>query len=570
MNGNNNTNTRNFCYFLDTENKYFFHFKNDSKFRDMVIDFCDALRGYNITGANPHMDTADYLSDLKDIMKSITPPYTVVLEHYYIDKSFRDSYYRYYSSSHFNTDRFSRRLSFFQGFVSEKEFFDFHIPCVSIQKAREECYKDKAKLIYYGSIVLNPVMNGAIGRTILDPRCLNLQNVSKLPLYIRLSRFKNHVFGRTLRVNAFPFRMQDGETTTCTEITILNLLDYYSNHYPEYRSALPGDILDEEQRHSYQRVLPSKGMDYAKLSKLISSFGFSPRLYDRSSVASYGGSQATSEVKLRRWMYYYIESGIPVAVELGSSTQSEPGHSVICIGHGATDDQKICDAYRLGPQKEGKRPFLYSADFHDSFVVVDDNNPVYNIRKFEQLSSDKDYSVKALAVPLNRRMYLDAPDAESTVFEILNDERLGLDAWITDGFLNDQEAVVVRLFLASSHSLKSYRIRTLVSDDMRAAYAYTPMPRFVWVCELYKVNEYLGRKKGNTADTIKAFGEIILDTTSVPTKDYSPKAIILVHYPRKIATLYPEDIQVGFDEMLEFEDDEPFPGFGNNLSKIIT
>ena len=563
--------TNEFRYFNDTENHDFFHFDDiDShNFDQDVNDFCDDLRAHNITGANPSMATADYLKPLKEIMKSISPPYTVILEHCYIDKSFRDSYYRYFSSSHFNTDRFSRRLSFFQGYVTEKDLFDFSIPCVSIQKSGVECYIDKPKLIYYGSIVLNPVMNGAIGRTILDPRCLNLQKAGTLPVYIRLSRFKNHVFGRTLKVNAFPFRMQDGETTTCTEITVLNLLDYYSNHYPEYRSALPGEILDEEQRHSFQRVLPSKGMDYAKLSKLISSFGFSPRLYDRSSVASYGGSQATPEVKLRRWMYYYIESGIPVAVELGSGTQSEPGHSVICIGHGATDKRRISDAYRLGPKNQEERSFLNSADFHNSFVVVDDNNPVYNIREYEQLSLDKDYGVKALAVPLNRRMYLDAPDAESTVFEILNDDRLGLEIWMPEGYLEDKEPVVMRLFLASSHSLKSFRVRTLASDDMRAAYAYLPMPRFVWVCELYKVDEYLGRNKKKETDPIRAFGEIILDTTSVPTKKYSPKAIILAHYPGLIATLCPEDIQVGFDEMLQFKDDEPFPGFSNNLSKII-
>lgn len=555
-------------YFMDTENQYFFHFmKRD--FEHRVNAFCDELRMYNITGAKPSMVTMDYLKPLKRIMLSITPPYTVILEHYYVDKSFRDSYYRYFSSSHFNTDRSSRRLSFFRGLISEEELFDFNIPCVSIQKVQEGFYKNKKKLIYYGSIVLNPVMTGAIGRTILDPRCLNLQRTEESPTYMRLSNFKTHLYGRTLKVNAFPYRMQDGETITCSEVTFLNLLDYYSNHYPDYRSALPGEVLDEEQRHSEQRVLPSKGMDYATMSKLMSNFGFFPRLYDISSLeAPYVGSRVTEEIILKRWMYYYIESGIPVAVELGSSKSNEAGHSVVCIGHGAVDKQKIREAYILGHQSGENRIYLNSADFHDTYVVIDDNKPVYNIRHYEKLSLYDGYKVKALAVPLNRRMYLDAPDAESTVLTILDDEKLGLDKWIKKDYLKKDEAVVMRFFLASSHSLKSYRVRTLPNDDLKAFYAYIPMPRFVWVCELYKVKEYLNHK-GTTTDSLKAFGEIILDTTYVPTEEYSPKSLILVHYIGCVAALYPEDIQMGFDKRLLIDNDEPFPGFGNNLAKII-
>ena len=563
------TSDANSRYFMDTENQYFFHFKKRA-FEQRINAFCDELRMHNITGAKPSMVTMDYLKSLKRIMLSITPPYTVILEHYYVDKSFRDSYYRYFSSSHFNTDRSSRRLSFFQGLISEKELFDFNIPCVSIQKVQEGYYKRKKKLIYYGSIVLNPVMTGAIGRTILDPRCLNLQRTVESPTYMRLSKFKTHLYGRTLKVNAFPYRMQDGETTTCSEVTLLNLLDYYSNHYPDYRSALPGDVLDEEQRHSEQRVLPTRGMDYATMSKLMSYFGFFPRLYDISSLESpYVGSRVTKELILNRWMYYYIESGIPVAVELGSRKPNEAGHSVVCIGHGAINRKKIKEAYILGHQSDNNRVFLNSADFHDTYVVVDDNVPVYNIRNYEELSLYEDYRIKVLAVPLNRRMYLDAPDAETTVLAILDDERMGLENWNKKGYLNKNEAVVMRFFLASSHSLKSFRVKTLPNDDLKAFYAYIPMPRFVWVCELYKVNEYLDPKGETTTDSLKAFGEIILDTTYVPTMEYSLKALILVHYIGVAAALFPEDIQMGFERRFLFDNDEPFPGFGNNLAKII-
>lgn len=91
------------------------------------------------------------------------------------------------------------------------------------------------------------------------------------------------------------------------------------------------------------------------------------------------------------------------------------------------------------------------------------------------------------------------------------------------------------------------------------------MPRFVWVCELYKVDEYLKE----TNDTIEAFGEIVLDTTSVPTLKNAGDSIIFAHYPGRIATRFPEDNQAGFNEMIPIDDDKPFPGFSNTLTKII-
>ena len=51
--------------------------------------------------------------------------------------------------------------------------------------------------------------------------------------------------------------------------------------------------------------------------------------------------------------------------------------------------------------------------------------------------------------------------------------------------------------------------------------------------------------------------------------EYSLKALILVHYIGVAAALFPEDIQMGFERRFLFDNDEPFPGFGNNLAKII-
>lgn len=123
-------------------------------------------------------------------------------------------------------DRHSRRLSFIRGVVGFENFF-------STDQEEQKGIGES----FMGSCVINPLVSGAIGRTLIAPRWLLGQGC--LPAYIRLSEFKIHVLGKEFSVRAFPFRMQDQETMRCTEVTLLNLLEFYSNSYNDYRSVVP-------------------------------------------------------------------------------------------------------------------------------------------------------------------------------------------------------------------------------------------------------------------------------------------------------------------------------------------
>lgn len=148
---------------------------------------------------------------------------TVVLEDHYVDRVYRDSYYFHYSGKHFTYDRYCRRICIFDGEL-EKEFFE------SDEKELEKQF--------LGSLVIRPIPNRAIGRTLIHPKLF----LSKHPGFIRLMEYNITIYGKRLRVQAFPYSMQDGETTSCAEITILNLLDYYSQKYSEYHYMLPSTI----------------------------------------------------------------------------------------------------------------------------------------------------------------------------------------------------------------------------------------------------------------------------------------------------------------------------------------
>ncbi len=415
---------------------------------------------------------------------------------------------------------------------------------------------------FMGACVINPLTTGVIGRTLINP--LYVLNPTILPVYVRLSKFELNVYGKKFYVNAFPYRMQDEETMRCAEVSLLNLLEYYANSYHDYRSVVPSEILENEQKHSHERVLPSRGISYPILTKVLSEFGFSPRLYNLSSIDKYSLSQITQEDELKRCLHYYIESGIPVALNLLPVGSSGSGHSMVCIGHGSPKKALMKRAKRnkwiSWENKEHCHPLINSADFYESYVVVDDNQPVYQVKPFRHLSMYPDMRVENIAVPLYKRMFLDASDAAAIVRSVLHHEQFGIDVW-SDKFLNEREDVIIRLFMASSRSLKNFRSDTIKNIYAKEAYVIVPMPRFVWVCELYREREY---------EKLKAFGEIVIDATSAFGRGNSACSLILMHYPKVIGIRYPEQTNPEIDEMVELEDDELFDGYQRNLCKITT
>lgn len=378
---------------------------------------------------------------------------------------------------------------------------------------------------------------------------------------MRLSAFDLHVYGRHFTVRAFPYRMQDEETMCCAEVTLLNLLEYYANSYIDYKIVVPSDIINQEQKHSHERVLPARDITYPILTKVLSEFGFSPRLYNVSAIDSYRYSSLRREDELKRWLHYYIESGIPVALNLIPIGLNGTGHSMVCIGHGQAKEELMKRAYKrkwvTWSEREEAHPLINSADFYEDYVVVDDNEPVYHVRNFRRLPLYDDMRIENLAVPLYKRMFLDAPNAYTTIRLLLQSKTFGINVWSGE-FLTPREDVIMRMFMASSKSYKAFRMQTLNGLGLKKLYTFIPMPRFVWVCELYRVGDY---------EKLQAFGEVVIDATSSPNRGH--RSLILMHYPKVVAYRDPEQAEVGFEKMAELPTIELFPGYSSNLEHIF-
>ena len=240
---------------------------------------------------------------LLDYVRCKSGIFSLLIEEHYVDSVYRDSYYFFFSGKHTIYNRDCKRILLFEG----KFEGILDLPVEDLQEK------------FVGSVVIRPLEVQAIGRTLLNPKYFS----NNKKCYMRLAKYNVTAFGKRLSVQAFPFSMQDGETTTCAEITILGLLDYYSKSYSNYRSFLPSEINKLAQENGYERSIPSQGLRYEVISKIFCEAGFYPRLYSSMKMRIH---------EFKRIIYYYVESGIPLS--LGIETTNSNWHSVIAIGHG--------------------------------------------------------------------------------------------------------------------------------------------------------------------------------------------------------------------------------------------
>ena len=266
-------------------------------------------------------------------------------------------------------------------------------------------------------------------------------------------------------------------------------------------------------------------------------------------------------------MHYYIESGIPVAIGLKIDLQNK--HSVICIGHGPIDYKKVAARLNgINSSESGEILWICDvADIVEQYCIMDDNHAPYKMclckeveKKGNGIKKDTltigDFEAEYLMVPLYKRMFLEAADAYDICTSILAHHEFGIR--IYDKLIGTKDnPVVVRLFMASSRTLRKIRINQFQSDnkELRDAYNEAVFPKFIWVCEVYDMGHY----------PYKVIGEIIVDATASP--EAKADSAIIIHYPHMVCIRKPDALQkeksFDFEEITHWN---PFSPYNGNLS----
>lgn len=428
---------------------------------------------------NEFNNSCKLLLDILERVFLIYESITVYLEDGYVDRIYRDCYYSHYSGKHTEYPRNCSRLFIFANDCSE-EIINYN---------EAELNKN-----FIGSMVIKPLSVGAIGRTLICPKYL-FDGLVQNDIFIRTAPYSVHLCGMKLTVNAFPFSMQDSETLTCAETSLLNIFDYFSAKYSDYKFVLPSDIFFAAKSNGYERALPSTGMTYKLMSKLMTNFGFYPRLYIKDEF----NSALNGDEELLRILSYYVESAIPVAVGIHQE-KDRFNHSIVCIGHGKNNIEKmlhslqrisVVDSLNDNQDFESTTKKLFIADTANSteeFIMMDDNNSPYHKYCVEKEKSENDLladykitlngsQILCLAVPLCERMYLEAKDARNIIIEILQEEKFSFDEQYFKIFGNEigteSNPIILRFFLASSRTFKRQRILCLNEQTLSNGYTLT-------------------------------------------------------------------------------------------------
>ena len=474
------------------------------------------------------------VSPLRPILQMVPAPFTVFIEEGYVDSSYRDTYYRYYSSKYSDISRFCQRISIFRGKYEKADLVG----------VLDEESADRLQDDFVGIVVIRPTRFSPVGKILLDPAKLKIRQTT----FVRTTDFSVEIMGNMLTVNSYPMLKQDVEFMTCAEVSLWTIFQYYGVRYPEYRTVLPSEMSDVIDRSRTERILPSMGMGLSEKSSVLKAFGFQPLIIESDADA------------FREMFHYYVESGIPVLL-------SKDKHSLVCIGHGPPK-------WDMKPSRriEGV-PILDSYCFYNEYVIMDDARLPFTLLPYDLDPKSKDdgagaarkrrsskknaINPTAMVIPLYRRINMDAQSARFLCDELLRFilKRTGhID--ITQ-FTRD-DPLVCRLQLTTSR--KYQHIRSKVEGSESLIYIDTKFPKFVWLYEfstksLYKEGEILG--------------EMVLDATASRTEGMD--SLILFRYTNlracRSSTSDTFEMTIG-SLMGEYGLSRTYPLYKNNLREI--
>lgn len=416
---------------------------------------------------------------------------TFLIEYPYTDKVFRDSYYNYFSSKLYPYYRDCIRVSIFSGIVSEEDF-------------RDSEKVEGVKSNFLGFFVIRPITPQLLGRTAISPRAYKNNNIlickADIPCAIN---------GIKMKVEAFPFSSQDAETISCAETTLWAIMEYFGMKYPEYKPTLPSKIHDTLKKVSFERQMPSNGLDILQLSFVLKEFGFGTRIYSKDQFKD----------QFLILLAIYVESGIPVILSVSSK---KIGHAVICIGREAN---KVGDI-KVDPTETieiHEKPLIFNSHIERKFVFIDDNHPPYQLAdlknpfKYYSKPDWHDCQISHFIVPLYSKVYLEAYEAKNLIVKFLS-------FYYKKEIKKTVEPTFIRIFLTSSRSFKNeIAINKTWNKDLKEIVLECTMPKFIWVAELStpkKIQNHL------------ANGIILLDATEANI--YNNKPLILSVYQKKM------------------------------------
>lgn len=370
----------------------------------------------------------------------------VLIEHPYVDKVYRDSYYTYFSTKYKDYHRDCIRVSFFSSGIKGAAFFE-----TTDNKLLQDNFR--------GYLILRPTFPDIIGRNLIDKRAFSNNN------FITCKHHESViVWGKRLQIEGFPHSSQDEESITCAETTIWALMEYFGHKYAEYKPVLPSVIIKKLNEHSDKRMLPSNGLTNDQISYALKDFGFGTMTY----------TKEDDKKDFLPNLSVYIESGFPIITIL-QNNKAEYNHAILMIGR-----EKINSIALVNALKSRKNKIIPFSSLIKNYIVQDDNlHPYANIPLqkpgINYSGAEANYKITTFIVPLYKKMYMEVQRARKFFEAIFRDSRYGI---------RTSQKHIFRMYMASSRSFKEHLgNQNSLDNSLKFHLLAVSMPRFIWCAE---------------------------------------------------------------------------------------
>lgn len=430
-----------------------------------------------------------------------------IVEYPYTDKLYRDAYTHFYSRQHQKVDRECIRVLLFNCKTSETIF----------DEPEEVLNNGK----YYGYFIIKPTQPISYGRNFLNPKVFKNSN-----FICCLTEGEAHLLGKEIKTVGFPHSTQDGIVHSCAETSIWSLMEYFGTKYSYYGTILPSQIHRIQKKVSFERQLPSSGMEIHQITYALRKLGFGSVYY------TFDENDPTVFKKL---VNDYIESGIPIIL-MTVDQNEHSGHAMILAGHNLPKNNKYMPSFEKSlvteiEVKDGKEKITNCFGLIDSsycfdrkYVAFDDNKPPYQLvclnKPLDNYSDPimKNSECFALAVPLYPKVFLDAIGVRDLFNIIIKFDFYGATCF------NKNDIVISRFLLTSSKSYKMWLGKMNFDNEEFDNLLKLPMPKFIWLVELSRKREY-------SEGLVNAF--MIFDSTA-SKHDYVDNYLMAAFYSDKI------------------------------------
>lgn len=387
----------------------------------------------------------------------------VLVEHQYIDKDYRSTYYNFYAKKGYRYDSLCARLHFFEDPIE--------IESGLLLRSKGRALPEN----YFGYMVLRPTRLATIGRTLLSPSL-----IEGFHGFVIAGWHHVHLLGHRLKVRGFPYMSQHTDISVCAHVACWAILRHYSQRYPEYAEFLTHEVTRMAHEFDPGGLLPSKGLQLEHAERIFAAAGTYPMVIAKG---------RNNPGLFFRQLLAYVESGFPLFAALDSQE-----HAVAIIGHGERQAIPSLAA-----------PAHFAVNLTKGLVVVDDNYLPYLSIEQGQSTPYGLQDIDSFIVPLPEKVYYSAEAVDDISGVLASGNMLGFDH-------SELGAPVIRYFLTTASTLRTsvHELRSQFDPDLVRVVMELTFPQFVWVVEISSVDQW---RDGQIAT------RVVIDATASPLEE---------------------------------------------------